>query len=78
MMLNHTHFNPVHGRKLTTVTQSHEDFEHLAQRLRKVAAFEEWRKKLKRGDRLPRGHFFKGKTAGQRIFAMDEFWRTTH
>lgn len=31
-------------------------------------------KKLGRGDRLPRGTFFNGKTPGRKIVVMDEFW----
>jgi hypothetical protein len=39
----------------------------------KDAAFREWRGKLRRGDKLPRGRFFKGKKAGL-LMVIDEGW----
>ncbi|EMD1581309.1 MULTISPECIES: hypothetical protein [Acinetobacter calcoaceticus/baumannii complex] len=39
------------------------------------APFKYWLENvLKRGDILPRGKFFKGKTAGKPIWVTDEFW----
>lgn len=40
---------------------------------RKTAAFREWQHKLKRGDTLPRGKFFKGKKASGLCGFVDEF-----
>lgn len=62
------------ARGRMTVTQTMPDIERYAAYRRKTAAFEEWRQKLGRGDRLPRGSFFKGKTPGRKIVVMDEFW----
>lgn len=39
---------------------------------RKTAAFREWQLRLKRGDTLPRGKYFKGKSAGGFCFYFDE------
>ena len=39
----------------------------------KNAAFRVWRRKLRRGERLPRGRFFKGKRAGMTMI-VDEGW----
>lgn len=41
--------------------------------IKKTSAFDEWRQRLRPNDRLPRGHFFKGKKAGPAFFFMDEF-----
>lgn len=38
----------------------------------KTAAFRDWQYSLHRNDQLPRGRFFKGKTAGKPIMIMDE------
>lgn len=43
--------------------------------IKKTSAFDEWRKRLRPNDRLPRGRFFKGKKAGPAFFFMDEFWQ---
>lgn len=61
-----------HNVKLIQVTQYAHDFQPVQ---RKNVAFEEWRLRLKKHDRLPRGPFFKGKTPGKQTFTMvDEFW----
>lgn len=41
----------------------------------RAAAFREWQNSLKRGDKLPRGKFFRGKKAGRSFIALDERWR---
>lgn len=64
------------GTRVVTVTQSMSDMPNLERRvayLRKTAAFKEWQEKLKVGDRLPRGKFFKGKKAGRPLRLLDEF-----
>lgn len=38
----------------------------------RVAAFRDWQHRLNRGDKLPRGTFFKGKRAGKPFIMMDE------
>lgn len=43
------------------------------QRLKKTAAFDEWRQRLNPNDRLPRGPYFKGKKGARPMFVMDEF-----
>ncbi|MDP5168537.1 hypothetical protein [Pseudomonas syringae] len=64
-----------YGARMVTVTQSMNDLVEAAARRRKIAAFEEWRQKLRSGDRLPRGKFFKGKKPGfKKLFQRDEFW----
>jgi hypothetical protein len=40
----------------------------------KNAAFREWQHKLNRGDKLPRGTFFKGKKPGKPFIIKDEAW----
>lgn len=61
--------------KVIKVTQYRSDFEALLRRRQKTAAFEEWRLRLNRKDRLPRGRFFRGKTAGsEKRVMVDEFW----
>lgn len=50
------------------------DPEKQERRYLKTAAFRDWQHKLKRGDQLPRGKFFKGKKAGKPIILMDEAW----
>lgn len=59
------------GTRVHHVTQSAEDFI----RPRYGTAFKEWQYKLKRGDKLPRGKWFKGKTAGRPRVIFDEAWR---
>ncbi len=53
------------GTKGFIATQDYADFG-------KNAAFRAWQRKLNRGDRLPRGKFFKGKRAGKPLVIMDE------
>ncbi len=43
--------------------------------LGKNAAFREWQRQLRRGDKLPRGKFFKGKVAGKKRIVFDEAHR---
>lgn len=38
------------------------------------AAFEEWRKKLRKDDRLPRGRFFVGKKPGREKIQLSKHW----
>lgn len=63
------------GARIVTITQTLPDMERFDAYRRKTAAFEEWRQKLNRGDRLPRGRFFKGKRPGRQLVVMDEFWK---
>lgn len=42
-------------------------------RIKNYAAEKEWIEKLKHGDRLPRGKFFRNKKAGKPLVIMDEF-----
>ncbi len=64
-----------YGTRFVTVTQTLPDMERFEAYRRKTAAFEEWRQKLSRGDRLPRGRFFKGKQPGRKLVVVDEFWQ---
>ncbi|POA78610.1 hypothetical protein [Pseudomonas sp. DP16D-R1] len=59
-----------------TATQSltATDRERLRQ-IKKTAAFDEWRQRLRPNDRLPRGTYFKGKKAGSAFLFMDELWQ---
>lgn len=50
------------------------EVEGVVRKMAKEAPFKEWQHKLTPGDRLPRGKFFKGKSAGQPLFIMDEAW----
>ena len=52
------------------ITQSIKDFKGIG----KNAAFKSWQYTLNRGDKLPRGKFFKGKKSGKPITLTDEFW----
>ena len=56
---------PKYGTRFVTVTQTLPDMERFEAYRRKTAAFEEWRQKLKRGDRLPRGRFSKARSQGE-------------
>lgn len=38
------------------------------------AAFEDWRRKLRKGEQLPRGKFFKGQKPGSGLIIIDECW----
>lgn len=64
-----------HGHRVVAVTQNAPDLQRHEAYRRKTAAFEEWRLRLNRSDRLPRGRFFKGKKPGRKLVVMDEFWR---
>ena len=64
-----------YGVRIVQVTQTLPDMQRFEAYRRKTAAFEEWRQKLNRGDRLPRGRFFKGKTPGRKVVVMDQFWQ---
>lgn len=67
--------NQKYGVRTVTVTQDIAQFRRHEEYRRKTAAFEEWRQKLNKHDRLPRGRFFKGKKPGGRKLGMlDEFW----
>ena len=73
-MRRHARYNV----KMIKVTQCRSDFEALLRRRQKNAAFEEWRLRLNRKDRLPRGPYFRGKTAGEdKKVMVDEFWRAS-
>ena len=61
--------------RIVQVTQTLPDMQRFEAYRRKTAAFEEWRQKLNRGDRLPRVRFFKGKTPGRKVVVMDQFWQ---
>lgn len=41
-------------------------------RIKKHAAFEDWQHRLKRGERLPRGRWFRNKRPGRPLVMMDE------
>ncbi|WP_435000000.1 hypothetical protein ACRZ5S_22905 (plasmid) [Vibrio scophthalmi] len=41
--------------------------------IQKTAAFREWLHKLNRNEKLPRGTYFKNKTAGKPVIIIDEF-----
>ncbi|MDF7662840.1 hypothetical protein PUG81_28160 [Erwiniaceae bacterium L1_54_6] len=58
--------------RLTEVTQSPSHFGSLP---RQRPAFKDWIVRLKRGEQLPRGKFFKGKKPGRPPLLVDEFWR---
>lgn len=64
--------------KVVTATQSmlDVDLERYEAWRKKTVAFEEWRQSLNRGDRLPRGRFFKGKKPGCNLIVLDECWQT--
>lgn len=64
-----------YGTRFVTVTQTLPDMERFEAYRRKTAAFEEWRQKLNRGDRLPRGRYFKGKKPARNLVVLDEFWQ---
>lgn len=64
--------SPKLGADVRMVEQNLDDYKRKAGT---NAAFREWQFKLRPGERLPRGKFFKGKTAGRRPHVvMDEFW----
>lgn len=66
------------------VTQSLEDFGRKlgdngellrlnGSRIKKFEVFQFWVNKLKKGERLPRGRYFKNKKPGRTLFVVDEF-----
>lgn len=57
---------------LVTQTIDKEKYEAAVRKHLRSAPFTEWQHKLKRGDKLPRGKFFRGKKAGKPVFIMDE------
>lgn len=62
---------------IVSVTQDSREFNIniLKAKRNNEAPFKYWLENvLKRGDILPRGKFFKGKTAGKPIWVTDEFW----
>jgi hypothetical protein len=60
-----------YNTKVIKVTQSYKEFQaHIG----KIAAFREWEMRMKRGDRLPRGKYFNGRTGGLKLIAIDEAW----
>lgn len=73
--MSNTAVLPKYGRRVVTATQSLPDIQRYEAYRGKTAAFEEWRQQLGRGDRLPRGKFFKGKRPGRKLVIMDEFWQ---
>lgn len=60
---------------IVTQTFDNEKYEAAARKHLKAAAFTDWQNRLKRGDKLPRGKFFRGKKAGRPLVAVDEYWR---
>lgn len=54
-----------------------DSFEKTLKESKRNAAFEDWQRKLKKGDQLPRGKFFAGKKAGKDLIILDEAWRLT-
>lgn len=63
------------SRKLHTATQFMPDAACIFARFRRTRAFEEWRQRLRKTDRLPRGRYFEGKAPGASRIVMDEFWK---
>lgn len=59
-----------------TATQNHEQLFRNAPKWR--PAFREWQFKLRRGERLPRGKYFRGKNPGRPIMILDELWSATN
>ncbi|WP_323086812.1 hypothetical protein [Providencia alcalifaciens] len=61
--------------KTVTIIQNHSDLLKALQRVKKYSpAFEFYIKKLNRGNKLPRGKYFKNRMAGHNPVIMDEFW----
>lgn len=60
---------------LVTQTFDKEKHEAAIRAHLRTAAFTDWQHSLKRGDKLPRGKFFRGKEAGRPFIALDERWR---
>lgn len=57
---------------LVTQTFDKEKFEAATRNHLRTSAFRDWQHRLNRGDKLPRGKFFKGKQAGKPFMMMDE------
>ncbi|MDE1188885.1 MAG: hypothetical protein PW844_20870 [Pantoea sp.] len=57
--------------RLTEVTQSLSRF---GSPPRQRPAYKDWISRLKRGEKLPRGRYFRGKKPGRLPLVMDEFW----
>jgi len=55
-----------------TQTFDKDKYEAVVKAHLRTAAFREWQHRLNRGDKLPRGKFFKGKRAGKPFMMMDE------
>ncbi|WP_052271992.1 hypothetical protein [Pantoea sp. CFSAN033090] len=47
-------------------------------RIKNHAAYKEWIHRLKPGERLPRGRFFRGKRPGRPLMILDEFHSMYH
>lgn len=71
------------GSRVFTVTQSLEDFGRKwdadgklvrldGSRIKHNHPFTDWQHRLKRGEKLPRGRFFRGKTPGRPLGMLDE------
>lgn len=61
--------------KTVTIIQNHSDLLRALKGEKKYSpAFEFYIKKLNRNDKLPRGKYFKNRTAGYRPVIRDEFW----
>ena len=54
------------------VTLSLESFMKNAPHIR--PAFKDWQHRLRKGEQLPRGKYFKEKTPGKPLVVQDEFW----
>ncbi|MBY5246604.1 hypothetical protein [Klebsiella quasipneumoniae] len=76
--------NAQESRAVTTVTQNLADFGVKVgddgklirldgSRIKTHAAYKEWLYRLRPGERLPRGRFFRGKRPGRPLVIMDEF-----
>ncbi len=61
------------GIVFRTFTQSAGMFKGPVRRRR--PAFDDWLHQLSRNDRLPRGHYFRGKRPGKPLIIVDEFWQ---
>jgi hypothetical protein len=72
------HYASWFGVQVIVAAQSLDRLKAYEVRLRKTVVFDEWRRKLNRGDRLPRGRFFKGKMPGGKLHMIDEYWTMMH
>ena len=64
--------------KTVIITQSLSDLKNVKNRKKYSPAFEFYIKKLNRGNKFPRGKYFKNKIAGYHPIFMDEFWMNTN